>query len=74
MPATPSMVNVTVPVGAALRVFGVTVAVKVTCSLITSEVPGAAVITVCVPVAAINAANAVAKLLASIEPKPVAWS
>ena len=67
--ATPSTVNVTVPVGAVVKVFGATVAVKVTCSLITKEVPGAAVSVVLVPVAVTRAANAVARLLASTDPK-----
>ena len=55
--ATPSTVNVTVPVGAVVRVFGVTVAVKVTFSLIAREVPGAAVSVVLVPVACTRAAK-----------------
>jgi hypothetical protein len=49
--ATPSTVNVTVPVGGVVRVFAATVAVKVTFSLIAREVPGAAVSVVLVPVA-----------------------
>jgi hypothetical protein len=63
-----------VPVGAVVKVFGLTVAVNVTASLITREVPGDAVIAVLVPVAATRALNAVAKLLASTDPSPVAWS
>jgi hypothetical protein len=73
--ATLSTENVTVPVGAvAPAVFGVTVAVKSTCSLITTEVPGATVSAVLVPVAATRAAKAVARLLASTDPIPVARS
>ena len=56
------------------KVFGATVAVKMTCSFSTREVPGAAVSVVLVPVACAYAANAVARLLASTEPSPVAWS
>jgi hypothetical protein len=72
--ATPSTKNVTVPVGAVDKVLGATVAVKVTASLITTEVPGLAVSVVVVPVAFTRAANAVARLLASTDPSPVAWS
>ena len=72
--AAPSTTNVTVPVGAVVKVFAATVAVKVTFSLITREVPGAAVSVVLVPVAWTKAASAVAKLLASTDPSPVAKS
>jgi len=70
----PSTVNVTVPAGGVLWVLGATVAVKTTCSLISREVPGAAVSVVLVPVAWTKAANAVARLLASTDPIPVARS
>jgi hypothetical protein len=75
VPATPSTINVTVPVGPVDPiVFGATVAVKVTDSLIASEVPGLAVSVVLVPVAATRAVHAVARLLASTDPIPVVKS
>jgi hypothetical protein len=72
--ATPSTLNVTVPAGAVDKVLGATVAVKVTASLISSEVPGAAVSVVLVPVAVTRAAHAVARLAALTDPMPVVWS
>jgi hypothetical protein len=72
--AAPSRKKVTVPVGFTVTVLGATVAVKVTDSLISNEVPGLAVRVVLVPVVATRAANAVARLLASTVPIPVVWS
>ena len=72
--ADPSRKKVTVPVGFTDTVFGATVAVNVTASLIASAVPGLAVRVVLVPVAVASAATAVARLLASTVPIPVVWS
>jgi hypothetical protein len=72
--ATPSTEKVTVPAGAVDKVFGATVAVKVTASLISSEVPGAAVSVVLVPTAVTRVAHAVARLAALTDPMPVVWS
>jgi hypothetical protein len=71
--AVPSIVNVTVPVGAAVPVLWVTVAVSVTVTPV-AGLEGEAATVVVVPALAATEVNAVARLDAFTEPNPVAWS
>jgi hypothetical protein len=73
VPAVPSMVKVTVPVGAVVPELGATVAVMVTVAPTAGEA-GAAAMVVIDPSLGLIAENAVARLLTSNDPSPVAWS
>src|ERR1700678_3980074 len=71
--AVPSIVNVTVPVGAAVPVVCATVAVSVTVAPV-AGLDGEAATVVVVPALAATELNAVARLDALTYPNPVAWS
>jgi hypothetical protein len=73
VPAVPSMVKVTVPVGAVVPELGATVAVNVTLAP-TAGLAGEAATVVVDPSLVATVLNAVAKLLTSNDPSPVAWS
>jgi hypothetical protein len=73
VPAVPSTVKVTVPVGAVVPELGATVAVSVTVAP-TPGLAGETAMVVVDPSLGLIAENAVARLLTSNDPSPVAWS